>query len=368
MTTTNTTPSTLTQKRDYRQGKCCVCGRIGFPMWYLKGVGSRCNACGQHPGVAVKQERRNNRPELVSADVVVTKAEVERLTQENDALRAELDRLAAAAEIGEPAVPTVVVPAKVESAAVAVTEPKALSTLMRRHAAGFNNFFVSGPAGSGKTTLAQLLAAKLNRPFAFLSLTGGVNETHLLGFIAYNFTTGERLWQSTDFIRIFEGGGVFLLDEVDAADANVLLAINAALANGVVSNPFSGKEHKRHADTIIVAAANTMGTGATAEFVGRNKLDGATLDRFVGAVIKVEFDRDLETRLAVVAGRRDAEVLTLVWSMRERMSAVKSTRNCGTRMVIAAAKLAAAGFNRAEMVEALTTGWKAEELRQAGLS
>ncbi len=32
---------------------------------------------------------------------------------------------------------------------------------------------------------------------------------------------------------------------------------------------------------VIIAAANTWGMGATSEYVGRMRLDGATLDRFV---------------------------------------------------------------------------------------
>jgi len=60
------------------------------------------------------------------------------------------------------------------------------------------------------------------------------------------------------FVQVYENGGVFLLDEIDAADANVMVAINAALANGVLANP-NGKVHVRHDKCFILAAANTWG-------------------------------------------------------------------------------------------------------------
>ena len=51
------------------------------------------------------------------------------------------------------------------------------------------------------------------------------------------------------FIRIYRNGGVFLFDEVDAADGNVMVCVNAALANGMLCNPVTGEVIERHADT-----------------------------------------------------------------------------------------------------------------------
>jgi cobaltochelatase CobS len=95
---------------------------------------------------------------------------------------------------------------------------------------------------------------------------------------------------------VYENGGVFLLDEIDAADANAMVAINAALANRVMANP-NGKVHVRHDKCFILAAANTWGRGGDHQYVGRNQLDAATLDRFVLSTIGVEYDLELEVTL-----------------------------------------------------------------------
>src|SRR5208337_1523898 len=113
--------------------------------------------------------------------------------------------------------------------------------------------------------------------------TAGVTETHLFGRV---LPQADGSWQfcPSRFVEIYEQGGVFLLDEMDAADANVMVAINAALANGVMANPH-GKVHVRHPKCIIIAAANTWGRGGDHLYVGRNQLDAATMDRFVLSMV-----------------------------------------------------------------------------------
>jgi cobaltochelatase CobS len=54
--------------------------------------------------------------------------------------------------------------------------------------------------------------------------------------------------------------------------------MNGVLANG--EGEFPDQLVKNHHDTRFIAAANTVGRGATAQYVGRNPLDGATIDRF----------------------------------------------------------------------------------------
>jgi len=95
---------------------------------------------------------------------------------------------------------------------------------------------------------------------------------------------------STGFRHIYENGGVILLDEMDGSSANALLEINAATANGF--HDFPDKLVPRHKDCYIIAAANTWGFGGDANYMGRNKLDDATLDRFF--TLSWGYDNDLE--------------------------------------------------------------------------
>jgi hypothetical protein len=54
---------------------------------------------------------------------------------------------------------------------------------------------------------------------------------------------------------------------------------NAAVDGALASFPHG--MFKRHPDFVFIAAANTFGMGANDRYVGRNRLDAATLDRFV---------------------------------------------------------------------------------------
>ena len=147
-----------------------------------------------------------------------------------------------------------------------------------------------GPAGSGKTTMVYNVAKSLDMPFASQSVSA---QSTTFDFFGYKNANGEYV--STLFRDKYENGGVFLLDEFDAGNPNVLAALNQATANTIA--PFPDKMIEKHKDFIIVMAGNTYGGGGTLEYVGRNKIDAATLDRF--AFIYVAYDEDLETKLAV---------------------------------------------------------------------
>src|ERR1700676_639204 len=134
------------------------------------------------------------------------------------------------------------------------------------------NVWLVGPAGSGKTKACEQVAHELGIEFYF---TGAISEPYSL--LGYKDANGNYV--STTFRQAYENGGVFLLDEVDGISPNALFTFNAALANGHCA--FPDKVVKRHKDCIIIAAANTFGLGGTSDYVGRVKLDAATLSRFV---------------------------------------------------------------------------------------
>lgn len=155
-----------------------------------------------------------------------------------------------------------------------------------------------GPAGCGKTTAAHQLAEALGLQFGSVCLTAGASETWLFGRqTPTGFVEGS-------FSKIYREGGVFLADEMDAADANLLLSINTALSHSIMLNPMNGETIPKHKEFIFVGAANTNGKGSTHLYTGRSRLDAATLDRMV--IIGVDYDEELEKDLCKHTGLRNS--------------------------------------------------------------
>lgn len=143
-----------------------------------------------------------------------------------------------------------------------------------------------GPAGSGKNHTLEQVAESLELDFHF---SNAITQEHkLTGFIDANGRFHE-----TQFYKAFTEGGMFFLDEMDASIPEVLIILNAAIANKYFDFP-TGRE-SAHEDFRVVAAGNTIGQGADNMYVGRSQLDAATLDRFV--VIEFGYDAKIESEL-----------------------------------------------------------------------
>lgn len=215
------------------------------------------------------------------------------------------------------------------------------------------NVMLVGPAGSGKTTLASQIAHALSLPFGMCGAE--VQEHHLLGFVDAHGNTVR-----TSFREIFEHGGVWLFDEMDGASAEALLVANAALANGHAA--FPDGLVKRHADCHILAAANTFGTGATAEYVGRNQLDAATLDRYWR--FSFPYDETLETN--IVSGiLPNAQAVQWLSSVRQwRKNAEGQRVIVSPRLAIEGARMIAAGETEEQAASRLFDNLPADMVRK----
>ena len=144
-----------------------------------------------------------------------------------------------------------------------------------------------GPAGSGKNHTLEQVSEALDLDFYFSNAI--TQEFKLTGFIDAN-----GLYHETQFYKAFKNGGLFFLDEIDASIPEVLVILNSAIANRYFDFP-TGRV-KAHEDFRVVAAGNTMGTGADALYVGRSQLDAATIDRF--AQVEFNYDSEVEEQLA----------------------------------------------------------------------
>lgn len=220
---------------------------------------------------------------------------------------------------------------------------------------------LKGPAGCGKSHLAAQIAKALKKEYGALHCSAGASEAQLLGWLLPTGEGGRFEYVAAQFARMFaQGNALFLIDEIDAADPNFLMVLNGALANGHLHVPQNWKQPsvERGEGFMVIAAANTYGTGADALYVGRNQLDAATLDRFY--TVEMDYDRKLEARLA------EAEVCAWAWKVRDRIAETKLRRVLSTRTIQRIGTAMNAGYSFDEARRDALLGWTKDELAKVG--
>ena len=230
-----------------------------------------------------------------------------------------------------------------DAPAVAIdTAHKALERVLR-YAANRKAVILVGPAGSGKTTLAEQVAEALKLPFYMSGKC--VDEVKITGYM-----DGGGTYRTTAFRKAYEEGGLFLFDEIDGWSPDALVAVNAPLAGKW--GDFPDGMVKRHPDFVPIAAANTYGRGADRQYVGREQLDAATLDRF--GVIEIDYDEDLELAISP-----DREWTKFCQKVRKACDDEKVRHIVSPRASIAGGEMLAAGDLRADVEE--TYVWRGME-------
>lgn len=196
---------------------------------------------------------------------------------------------------------------------------------------------LTGPAGAGKNHTLEQVAKSLDLDFYFSNAV--TQEFKLTGFIDAN---GK--YQETQFYKAFKDGGLFFLDEIDASCPDSLIILNSAIANGYFDFP-SGRVNVNE-NFRCVCAGNTFGTGADMVYVGRNALDGATLDRF--ATIEFDYDEEVEKQLAY-----DTDLYEFIRALRKAIKDTGLRYIVSMRATINASKLLEIGLDKEEILKSV---------------
>lgn len=163
--------------------------------------------------------------------------------------------------------------------------------------------YLAGPAGSGKNHTVEQIARELGWNFYFSNSVQ--QEYKLTGFIDAG---GD--FHETEFYKacIDTEECVFFLDEIDASIPDVLVLLNAAIANGYFEFPNGRVDFDK---VHFVAAGNTVGSGADDMYTGRMVLDQATLDRF--AIIDFDYCELIEKKLT----KNNKELIAFIHDLRK---------------------------------------------------
>lgn len=191
--------------------------------------------------------------------------------------------------------------------------------------------YLAGPAGSGKNHTVEQIAKELGWNFYFSNSVQ--QEYKLTGFI-----DAGGCFHETEFYKACtdENECIFFLDEMDASIPEVLVLLNAAIANGYFEFP-NGRVDFDHVH--FVAAGNTVGSGADDMYTGRMVLDQATLDRF--AII--EFDYSMNIEMAIT--KNNVELVNFIHQLRKEAESKGIRATFSYRCMTMITKLEKAGMD-----------------------
>ena len=194
---------------------------------------------------------------------------------------------------------------------------------------------LSGPAGTGKTTLALHIASKIGRRCTLLHGDDELRGSDLLGkdsgfrrqsvrdnYVSSILKTEETvsmMWTSNRLTTACEQGHTVIYDEFTRSPAAANNAFLSILEEGILTIPSSSSEKnyvKVHPNFRVIFTSNPE------EYVGVHKSQDALIDRMITLEVA---HQDRETELAIVRAKsqRSAEeasrIVDVIRAMRERL-------------------------------------------------
>lgn len=207
-----------------------------------------------------------------------------------------------------------------------------------------------GSAGTGKSMAVKNAAEALGVQFY---LVPPVTMSHEL----IGHRDAQGVFHETPLFQAYTKGGLCLLDEADASLPDALLCANPILDGNGFATFGDGNLHAQHPDFFAVFNMNTDGNGATMQYAGRNRLDGATVARFG---VRIQWNVDPRIERAMCAGQDQwYQVIQSVRAFMEQRQIVDV--NATPRHAKTGAALLNAGLDKNDvLIDSLKSGALAE--------
>lgn len=142
--------------------------------------------------------------------------------------------------------------------------------------------YIWGHTGTGKTTLAEQVCGRTNRPMLRVQHTVNTEESHIIG--AKTVRDGQVIFDLGPLALAMKHGWIYVADEYDFALPSVLSVYQPVLEGKPLIIKEADRENmviKPHPDFRFVATGNTNGTGdETGLYQGTSLQNSANYDRF----------------------------------------------------------------------------------------
>lgn len=155
-------------------------------------------------------------------------------------------------------------------------EPNLLEDIQTAVALG-KPVLLKGPAGAGKTKLAESISAYFNQPMQSINTSVDLDAEALLGFKTLVQRDGQTAIEFVEgpVVQAMKKGHLLYIDEINMAKAETLPILHGILDyRKMLTNPFTGEVIQAHPDFGVIAAINEG-------YMGTAPLNEALKDRFV---------------------------------------------------------------------------------------
>ena len=206
---------------------------------------------------------------------------------------------------------------------------------------------VIGPKGTGKTSLLRDFAKRKNLSLESINFSLRTRESHLIG--TKTLTEGTVSFDEGLLIKSMREGGILYLDEINSAEADVLLRLDEALDDRrqIALKESTGEVIKASENWFVVATINPLTHSGTKE------LPPQLLSRFP-VRIRLEYppeDVELEIVKKHVSGEHESEIIQaikLANSLRQAAAVEELFYSPSLRETIAFGKLLDKGMSPKE--------------------
>lgn len=161
---------------------------------------------------------------------------------------------------------------------------------------------ITGPTGSGKSTLNEHCCALTGRPMLRVNMTGDIESSVLFGSLVVE--SGATVWKDGPVTEAVRYGAVMMLDEWDVTPPEILFGLQWLLEDGgklflkEMPGDATSKFIVPHANFRIVCLGNTVGQGDdSGRYSGTNVQNNASIDRFQTTIVLNYMDPADEARI-----------------------------------------------------------------------
>jgi len=159
------------------------------------------------------------------------------------------------------------------------------ATIRLLSAEGYTSLLLTGDTGYGKTSSVEQIAAQMHQPLLRVNMTGSTKVEHLLQEQVVDTKKKEIRWDPRDLFIAWLRGYWLLVDEVSAANPQVIFLFFRLLEAFPTLKTFEGKVYKPHPMTKIIFTDNRIGNPNYYKYHGTQAQNLAFVSRITSTVV-----------------------------------------------------------------------------------